>query len=277
MVIHLIMSFVGCSTDTPTQQPQQTSGQFSVLTYNIHGLPPEVTNDDTTRRIEQIAPLLADYDVVGLQEDWIVENHDILIDNTDFQTIDAFDEPSTDEKVYGSGLSLLSDFSLVEFNHIYYDRCNGYIDSASDCFASKGVQSAVLDIDGHEFTILNTHLEAGSGDLDDEIRFEQIQTIVEILETTVTPVILLGDFNLRPNDESDVEALQLLETQNMRHTCWEVECSEPNHIDQIWIRSTERIDLQIESWIAPNNFVDAQGVDLSDHPPIVANLRWSLR
>ena len=45
-----------------------------MLTYNIHGLPPEVTGDDTTGRIEQITPLLSDYDVVGLQEDWIEEN-----------------------------------------------------------------------------------------------------------------------------------------------------------------------------------------------------------
>ena len=120
-------------------------------------------------------------------------------------------------------------------------------------------------------------MEAGGGDLDDDIRFEQVQTIVEILETTVTPVILLGDFNLRPNDVIDAETLQSLENQNMRHTCWESECGEPNHIDQIWIRSADNIDLQIESWSAPNNFVDPQGVDLSDHPPIVATLRWSLR
>ena len=71
MVFHLIISLLGCSDDTPTQEPPQTFGQFSVLTYNIHGLPPEVTNDDTSERIKQIAPLLEAYDVVGLQEDWI--------------------------------------------------------------------------------------------------------------------------------------------------------------------------------------------------------------
>lgn len=275
MVHTLIFLLLACDSSTPTEL--ETSGQFSVLTYNIHGLPPEVTNDNTSERIKQIAPLLEAYDVIGLQEDWMIENHEILVENTDFVTIDAFNEPSTEDKVYGSGLSLLSDFPLLEFNHIYYDRCNGYIDSASDCFASKGVQAAVLDIGGHEFTILNTHLEAGSGDLDDQIRIEQIQTIVALLETTITPVILLGDFNLRPNDQSDVEALQLLENQNMRQTCWEIDCSEPNHIDQIWIRSSDNIDLQIETWTAPNNFVDAQGVDLSDHPPITVNLQWSLR
>jgi endonuclease/exonuclease/phosphatase family metal-dependent hydrolase len=275
MVHTLIFFLLACDSSTSTEP--ETSGHFSVLTYNIHGLPPAITNDDTTRRVEQIAPLLADYDVVGLQEDWMVENHDILVENTDFLTIDAFNEPSTDEKVYGSGLSLLSNFTLLESTHIYYERCNGYTDSASDCFASKGIQSTVLNIGGHQFTILNTHLEAGNGDVDDGIRIEQIETIVSLLEVTVGPVILLGDFNLHPDDDADLAVLQSLENQNMRQTCWEVDCSNPNHIDQVWIRSTENIDLDIDNWNAPAHFVDDQGVDLSDHPPIVVNICWTLR
>ena len=150
MVTIAILTLLGCSDSESKAEP--TSGTLSVLTYNIHGLPPEVTGDDTTGRIEQITPLLSDYDVVGLQEDWIAENRSIWIDGSGFENIDIFDEELTEDKVYGSGLSLVSQIEHVATKHVFYDGCNGYIDSASDCFASKGVQVVSSELGGESCT-----------------------------------------------------------------------------------------------------------------------------
>ena len=100
MVTIVILTLLGCSDTESKAEP--TSGTLSVLTYNIHGLPPEVTGDDTTGRIAQITPLLSDYDVVGLQEDGIAENRSIWIDGAGFKTIEIFDESLREHQIYGT-------------------------------------------------------------------------------------------------------------------------------------------------------------------------------
>ena len=51
--------------------------ELEVLTYNVHGLPSVVTGDDTEERIQQIAPLLSSYELIGLQEDFMEEQHEL--------------------------------------------------------------------------------------------------------------------------------------------------------------------------------------------------------
>ncbi len=275
MVILSLLTFLGCSDSDTKDAP--SSGTFSVLTYNIHGLPPEVTGDDTTGRIEQITPLLDDYDLVGLQEDWIEDNREIWIEGAGFEHIDVFDTPLDAEKVYGSGLSLLSKHPLRESKQVYYHGCNGYIDSASDCFASKGVQIASVTMGDSPLHILNTHLEAGNNEVDSDIRSDQIDTIITETNRLEGAVILMGDFNLEPNDPIDMEMLDRLSEVGLSHACWELDCAEPNHIDQIWYRSGDTLTLTLDSWEHPSHFIDADGVDLSDHPPIVGVFGWDAR
>ena len=64
--------------------------------------------------------------------------------------------------------------------HIHYESCFGYLDNASDCFASKGLRGEYLeiDVDGVIFHFYNTHLEAGNGPEDHNIRAEQVHTIL---------------------------------------------------------------------------------------------------
>ena len=272
MVTIAILTLLGCSDTKSKAEP--TSGTLSVLTYNIHGLPPEVTGDDTTDRVEQITPLLSEYDVVGLQEDWIAENRSIWIDGSGFKNIDIFDEELTEDKVYGSGLSLVSQIDHVATKHVFYDGCNGYIESASDCFASKGVQIVSSELGGESLHFLNTHLEAGGQDLDTEIRSDQIDTILAEITMLGGAIILMGDFNLHPSDPIDMAMLERLTDAGLSNACWELNCAEPNHIDQIWYRIGDALTLTLESWERPVHFVDAEGVDLSDHPPIVGVFGW---
>ena len=157
----MFVLFFACSLET--KDIQSSVGTLDVLTYNIHGLPSAVTGDDTEGRLTQIAPLLRDFDVIGMQEDWIDEYHPILVEGAGLPHVDRFDTPLNDDKVYGAGLSFLGKNTILSTQHIYYESCFGFLDNASDCFASKGLQFLELDIEGHIFHFYNTHLEAGNG------------------------------------------------------------------------------------------------------------------
>ena len=262
---------------TEVEKPVVEQGTISVLTYNIHGLPAEVTGDDTETRVHEIAPRLSNFDIVGLQEDWMDVHHQVLREYNQTLVIDRFDQPLDDEKVYGAGLSYFGQHPIINVEHVYYDSCHGLVNNGSDCFASKGVQHLELDIGGFfALHVLNTHLEAGGADADHDIRTQQINTILSLLEDIQEePVVVMGDFNLRPSDPQEDELLILFrEEGNLRQTCMEVACDESDHIDQIFIRSGSDIQLTVDRWERDASFVDSQALPLSDHPAIVSQLIW---
>ena len=105
----IYLLFLGCKktslhTDSSSVSEERT---FSTITYNVHGLPSQITGDDTPKRMEQIAPKLQDYDFIALQEDFDDANHQLLIQNNNFKTVRRFNE-ILEDKFYGSGLSFLA-------------------------------------------------------------------------------------------------------------------------------------------------------------------------
>ena len=276
MVLSLLSFFflTGCQHTSDTAIETMTSGSLSLLTYNVHGLPPAITGDNTTERMHAIAPLLVEYDIVGLQEDWMTENHQFLLSESGFPYVDTFDTPSAEEKLYGSGLTQLGTLELEKDAHIYYGTCNGYAEHGSDCFASKGIQATWVHVENMPIRWLNTHLEAGNAAEDQEIRSLQLAKLIEIANAEDAPTFITGDFNLDPSNPEERTLLTMLEVAGFENSCWSVDCPEPNHIDQIWFRSTNTFTFSIDSWVAPTHFIDAEGVPLSDHPPISVVLKW---
>ena len=171
----MFLFIFACSSESKDTQGGVASGTLDVLTYNIHALPSAVTGDDTPSRITQIAPLLRDFDLIGIQEDWMDEVHSILVEGAALPYTDRCNIPLDDEKVYGAGLSFLGKSPIISAQHIYYESCFGFLDNASDCFASKGLQLVELDVDGHIVHFYNTHLEAGNDSEDQEVRAQQMQ------------------------------------------------------------------------------------------------------
>lgn len=275
-MVTLLIHLIACNSQNTTTDTLITEGELTILTYNVHGLPPAITNDDTTGRMEQIAPRLTDFDLVGIQEDWMDDNHEILKSKSEFAYFDRFNTPKDDTKVYGAGLTWLSAFELVDVTHHYYDSCFGTVDHASDCLASKGIQEAHILLGGVDVKILNTHLEAGNGEEDQAIRSEQIATLQILSTQSNHPIILMGDFNLHPELSEDRVLLGMLEDIGFEQACWNLDCAEPNHIDQIWVRSNDAIEFTIQSWTRLDSFVDNSGTPLSDHPPIQIELGWEI-
>ena len=271
----MLFLFVAC--DPSPSLPQQ--GELHLLTYNIHGLPELVTGDDTPERIRQLSPMLNDYALVGLQEDWDASNHNIVLDNTEHPYSDYFDDTVDSNRVYGSGLTMLSMVPLLSVTQNHYEQCHGLLDGAADCFASKGFQRAEISLNEEQsLFVYNTHLEAGSGDEDNLARDSQIDQLLASMASLSpeSPFVLMGDLNLRPTDPEDVPLLDKLHASGLLDSCQETECSEANHIDRILFRSSSTVDLYARHWSRETQFVDNDGVDLSDHPAVSATISWGI-
>ena len=261
----------GCGSETETG----FALTLRALTYNIHGLPPEITNDDTAARIAAIAPLLNAYDLVGLQEDFDDDDHAVLSDASEHSQKRRFADILPD-RVYGSGLAVFSDFEESTFHHEHYETCHGILESASDCLASKGFQVIRLVLgEGLEVDVYNSHLEAGGGEEDNASREAQVLQILARMEafSEARAMLLLADTNLHAEDEQDAPLLDLFYEAGLEDACTAVDCAEPNRIDRVLFRSGGDLILEVTDWRVDPDFSDAEGIPLSDHDPISVSLR----
>lgn len=275
-----LVSLWGCVGEIPeVKDPLPTDGELRVLTYNVHGLPPEITLDDTTARMTQIGPLLPGYDLVGLQEDFIEANHEILADASGHATQRWFGDV-LDERIYGSGLAVFAGLAEVEHHHEHYDDCNGFLEDSSDCMASKGFQMTRLELaEGVEVDVYNSHLEAGGGEDDVAARTSNVDQIIAAMESLSDgrALMFLGDTNLHEHDEEDLPLLQLWEAEiGWVDACETVDCAEPGRIDRVLLRSGGGVSLEALSWALEPEFFDDEGVPLSDHDALSVEVGWSL-
>ncbi|MCP4808051.1 MAG: hypothetical protein GY884_22130 [Proteobacteria bacterium] len=259
-------------------EPAPTSGSFSALSYNVHGLPPEITGDDTAGRMELIAPRLGDFAVVGLQEDFDDDNHETLTAESGHAVNLRFNETFDDDRFYGSGLAVLLELELVDHHHEHYELCNGTLDGAGDCLASKGFQVAVLALGDSVVHIYNTHLEAGGGDEDDAARASHVDQLLAAMDgfSAGETVLFMGDTNLNDDDPEDLVEILRLKDYGLEDSCDLLGCPTPGRIDRFMVLSRGELVLTPTSWEVPADWQDADGVDLSDHEPIATTWDWDV-
>jgi endonuclease/exonuclease/phosphatase family metal-dependent hydrolase len=279
----MIVLLLACQGSEETDIPLKTdpdSGSFQVLTYNVHGLPSVVTGSNTEELIAELAPLLKGYELIGLQEDFMEENHEVILAQLEHQTAVWFSE-QLDDRYYGSGLSTFSDFTLIELHQQHYSSCHGVIDNSSDCLASKGFVRARLQLaEGVEVDVYNTHMEAGGSAEDAAVAEEQVEELVErmLLDSADRAMIFMGDTNLKEAIPEEAELLRrFTEEVGLEDCCEAVSCPAPGQIDRIFIRSSAQLQLEAESWAEQEQFVDSEGAPLSDHPAIACLVSWSKR
>lgn len=272
----LLLVCVGCVD--AERVPQE--GTFSVITYNVQGLPDALTDSPrpTLDRMQDIAPLLDDYDVVGLQEDFDPDWHDALVAGASHEDAYWTDE-TLDDRVYSAGLAVLSRLSqqpsATVYREFYYSSCHGTLDGSGDCLASKGFQVATVRLADNEWVdIVNTHHEAGGGEQDIAARAIQVEEVIAALDESHA-VVFMGDTNLHIDDVEDVAALSRYADAGLQDVCVLLDCPENDHIDRIFVRSSPTLTLDALSWQRPPHFVGDDGEPLSDHPPISAEISWA--
>jgi Endonuclease/Exonuclease/phosphatase family len=282
-----------------------------MLSYNVAGLPQELSEVNPEEHIPLISPLLDDYDVVLTQEDfdfWLplldeldfVNYHDRLRAETTHEYATAVypgpeatgaDRP---EMQVGDGLGVLSRFPFTDEVRVPWTGCFGGFDTsdggAGDCLAAKGFAMVRMtlgdgDAGGSVVDVYTLHGEAGGTDEDQRLQEEDFAQLAEHIAANSEghAVIVGGDTNLHtlsdhPDADGDADTViweEFLAETGLTDACTATACEEVDAIDKVAFRSGGGLDLEPTTHDFPRErFTDPQGEDLSDHPPLVVEFRW---
>ena len=303
----------GASTEEQEEPAAAGGDAFTVLTYNVAGLPQEVSEEMPSVNIPLISPLLEPYDVVLTQEDFdwwkpgglveansldFVNYHERLRADTthEFATpqhpgpeaagIDPADRPTME---IGDGIGILSRLPLDGFEARAWTGCFGSLDTsdggAADCAAIKGFRVATMDLDGVPVDVYSLHGEAGGTDEDQALQADDYAELAAFIaeHSEGRAVIVGGDTNLHTDtvhedsdDGADIEIWEtFVEEAGLTDACTEQGCPDAGRIDKIAYRSSDAVTLATTSWEIPDGFVDDAGEDLSDHEPVAVGFTWT--
>ncbi len=258
---------------------------FSVLSYNTHGLPGWVADDAPERRFPRIGALARAYDVVLLQEDFAHHGRlraatgDLLARRGNQSRFRR--SPLCLLFCEGSGLTFLTGLrpaSLLDLSNAPYRTCAGWLGGANDCLATKGFQHARLLLAGEfEVHVVNTHLDAGGAPADRAARRAQLAELRAHLERSAAgaALVVAGDLNLdgaEPRDaalrDEFASALGLVDTgaAALPGSAW-------RRLDYVFRRDGTGVLLQVLEAGEAREFVDDAARPLSDHPALFVRLR----
>ncbi len=253
--------------------PAAESGRFSLLTYNVAGLPQLVSHSDPEVNVGLISPLLNHYDLALVQEDFSYHSQ------LNARALHAYRSETMRHSLalMPDGLNWFSRFAFGWVHRVRWAQCNGYLGAASDCLADKGFSFSELTLnDGVTVDVYNLHAEAGGTPLDIEVRRENFEQLADYVRTRSRnhPIIVAGDTNLRMSVPRDVETLEnFLKSTGLRDACRRFGCGEEK-LDRVFFGSSRRVELDVLGWWTDRRFVDVEGSPLSDHPAIGVELSW---
>jgi endonuclease/exonuclease/phosphatase family metal-dependent hydrolase len=261
--------------------------ELAVLSYNTHGLPAWAAADEPEQRFPRIGALLDRYDVVLVQEDFAHHRrltgaaaHPIVLrgNGPRFAWLGRL-------RFFcgrcGSGLTLLAREPAHRPSRVVrtpFSSCSGWLGSGNDCWATKGILMARLELeDGGSIDFFNLHLDAGGGPADRRVREEQIAQVVRAIraQSDGRPLIVGGDLNLHyddPEDRALFEEFRIsLRLEDSRAGLTDPS-GWPEKIDYLLFRDGATGDLELIDAGIATEFTD--GVrPLSDHPALYARFR----
>ncbi len=299
-LLFFVLLALSCSNDIDEQnefiEPKSeqlknvtASGSFSVLTYNVAGLPGFISGGDPAKNTATIGRLTNNYDIVHVQEDFNYHSTLYRYARHPHRTSTSGGVP------FGDGMNTMSKFSFQDFRRVKWNSCNG-----ADCLTPKGFTVARHRIaEGVFIDFYNAHPNAGSSGKDKSARRSNIKQLRDFINrfSDGNAVILMGDMNCRYTRRDDnIRELnnsglkdvwvQLIKGGNApaigapalvcdKNTIYnDPQCE---IVDKIFYRSSRFINLSARYFsYEENTFRDGNGKMLSDHRPIVARFNWSV-
>ncbi|KAK1224735.1 hypothetical protein PQX77_012343 [Marasmius sp. AFHP31] len=277
----------------------QTSGSFTVLTYNVAGLPELLSSGNPETNTPLISSRLSPFPLINVQEDF---NYHAALYASDSH---AFRTPTSGGVPFGDGLNTLSDFEFIDLERTKWEKCNL---NDGDCLTPKGFSFVRVKVAGYVWVdVYNLHTDAGSDDGDRTARASNLAQVAGYIgsHSMGLPVVVMGDTNSRYTSEVDSDSLHaFLEAggftdswvKNIRGGVFPVKgspaltCPFPfpagtsqstmnacEVVDKIFVRGGAALGLEATSYRTANNdFVNATGAPLSDHYPQTSVVSWSL-
>lgn len=213
ITLALVMLFVVLSQLAQAQSLTR-NGRLKIISYNVQFLPQIVSFANKRPlpeyRAATIGKALADYDVVGLNELFADKPRDLLVSELQKAWGDSFHSflsPKVEEARYTGGLAIFSRLPFLESNvhtYLHFSKPEERGIKA-DGFVTKGVLHAriatTVDRDPNfAIDLFVTHLESQ----DPTARAEQYIEFADFVKQYSSldrPVILMGDFNTRGDQE----------------------------------------------------------------------------
>jgi hypothetical protein len=273
---------------TPAAAVPASTGTFSVLSYNIAGLPEGLSSGNPEANTPIIAQRIRPYDIVHVQEDF--NYHASLYANNTH----PFRTPTSGGAGFGDGLNTLSDYTYSDLTRDDWNACNG-----TDCLTPKGFTWSREQIaEGVYIDFYNLHPNAGTTDADLSARRSNITEMSNFIaaNSAGNAVIVAGDTNTRYTRTGD-NIRDLLSANGLADAwvqgerggvppaagsaalvCDDAKVTDACEVvDKILYRGNRYISLAL-NWYSNENaaFRTADNTMLSDHYPIAADFRWSL-
>jgi hypothetical protein len=293
------IGLTGTSTSAQSAAGRRT-GTFDALTYNVAGLPEPFSGSEPDINTVQISPLLDDYDLALVQEDWVDPvppipgfdfHHDDLISlvHHPFLSTPApppiGGDPTRPSALVADGLNRLSRFPFGEITRVRWTNCFGGADTsdggAADCLSQKGFSVARTTFaDGVEIDVYNLHGEAGSSPLDVQYSAEDYVQLAAFMNqhSAGRPIIVGGDFNLHTDEEPDSTVYDtFLAATGLTDVCEVVDCGDDDdRIDKFAFRSAGDIEITpLSHHFEREKFQRDDGEPLSDHDALAVTFEWS--
>ncbi|MEU7907344.1 jacalin-like lectin [Actinoplanes sp. NPDC049118] len=272
----------------PAAAAPPPSGSFSILSYNIAGLPEPLSGSEPAVNTPIIGQRIRPYDIVHVQEDFNYHAALYANDTHPHRT------PTSGPAAFGDGLNTLSGHPYSDLLRDDWDGCNG-----TDCLTPKGFTwSRTRLAEGVLIDFYNVHANAGSTNADLSARRANISELSAFIaaNSAGNAVIVAGDTNTRYTRAGD--NIRDLLSANGLTDAWVQEerggvppavgspalgCDDATVtdacevVDKILYRGNRYITLNLERYANENAvFRRADGAMLSDHYPIVAEFGWTL-
>lgn len=258
----------------PKSLPAATQGRFSLLTYNVAGLPEFISQSDPVRNIPLISGLLNLYDVALVQEDFA---YHAQLSSRALHPYRSEPVIANEHNGMGDGLNLFSRVPFSAIERVTWKSCNGLFSDYSDCLTTKGFTVSVHHLaPGVELDLYNVHMDAGHSAGDVRARSEQAaQLLAHIAQRSRgRPVVVAGDTNTHADTEAILEGFRAAE--GLVDACRALRCKNPRIIDRVLFRGSDGVALRPVSFTVDPRFVKRGGGDLSDHKAVGVQLEWRL-
>ncbi|KDN65775.1 putative endonuclease/Exonuclease/phosphatase [Colletotrichum sublineola] len=290
----LKMLLAGGSALSSGALAQATSGDLTILSMNVAGLPEFLQNNevpgDKTTNSKTMGTLFGayNYGIIHVQEDF---NYHASIYETD---IHPYRTATSGGVPFGSGLNTLSNYDWIDFERVKWDTCSNA--SGADCLTPKGFTFMRVRLaEGVYVDVYNLHADAGTEPDDLTARNKNLNQVASYINANSVgnAVLVFGDTNCRYTRVSD--DIRVFSSQNGMTDPWvqlirdgvvptvETFCDNPSTtsycetVDKAFYRGNAVLGLEATHWdYASTKFLQPNGDILSDHNPITVNFTWSL-
>ncbi|WP_432118066.1 jacalin-like lectin [Streptomyces sp. bgisy032] len=282
------LTLTGLTAASGTPAVAATTGSFSVLTYNIAGLPLGLGDSDPETNTPLIGARLGPYDIVNVQEDFNYHAALYAHDTHPYRTA------TSGGAGFGDGLNTLSDHPFEDFERVRWNDCTG-----TNCLTPKGFSLARVRLaEGVYVDLYNVHTNADTTDDALAARRANIEQLSDFIQANSSgnAVIVMGDTNTRYTRAGD--NIRTLLSENGLTDAWvrlvrggtppaqggdalvcdaAAPADDCEVVDKVLYRGSELVDLTATRYANDwASFLRSDGKHLSDHFPHAVGFSYTL-